>query len=359
MDYNDKIKQKKEELIKERQSFEKEKETWEALFIEEKNRLEKEIELLQKYKKNQIEKKIKINEEQKLSNLKDEYDCKDIKSEIENLKSIYNLKLSKITNEKKILEEEKEKFEKYKSDRNANLEIKKMEIEQNKLNLLKQNSEINKRYNDLRNKEAYLNDKYEDYQRIKNFVEMKENQNYQYEKDLKLAANRIQDNIKELNMKENLIEQQKTDLLKKSNFLKEQQKQLENDKLDIEQEKTELNLRYQYFDSFSYKTPNINYYQKSNINDNNDKINPNIYNTYEINEQGYNNYNYMNDNVNSYSNNYEKFNAEKYLNGVKNRIENGKKIYYINYKPSDDKLDIAKEREYIRKSKIFLDKNKY
>ena len=51
MDYNDKIKQKKEELIKERQSFEKEKETWEALFIEEKNRLEKEIELLQKYKK--------------------------------------------------------------------------------------------------------------------------------------------------------------------------------------------------------------------------------------------------------------------------------------------------------------------
>ena len=370
MDYNNKIKQKREEILKERQNFEKEKESWEALFIEEKNRLEKEIELLQRYKKNQIDKKIKLNEEQKLSNLKDEYECKDIKSEIENLKSLYNLKLSKITNEKKLLEEEKAKFEKFKTDMNNNLEIKKIDIEQKNLDLLKQNSEINKRYNDIRNKEAYLNDKYEDYQRIKNFVEMKEKQNYQYEKDLKLAAIRIQDNIKEINMKENLIEQQKTDLLKKNNILIEQQKKIENDRLDIEQEKTELNLRYQYFNSFSYKMPNINYDAKNNMdiklaNDNNslkddDKMNFNMNNEYigyGINGQGYNTYNYINGNMNNYNNNYEKFNADKYINAVKNRIENGKKIYYQNYNPNDDKFDISKEREYIRKSKTLLDRN--
>ena len=96
MDFNDKIKKKKEEILKEKENLEKEKESWEALFMEENNRLEKEIELIQKYKKNQIEKKIKLNEDQKSSDLKDEYECKEIKDEIDKLKSEYNLQLSKL-----------------------------------------------------------------------------------------------------------------------------------------------------------------------------------------------------------------------------------------------------------------------
>ena len=100
-------------------------------------------------------------------------------------------------------------------------------------------------------------------------------------------------------------------------------------------------------------------------NDNNslkddDKMNLNINNEYigyDIYGQGYNTYNFINDDMHNYGNNYEKFNADKYINAVKNRIENGKKLYYQDYKPNDDKFDISKEREYIRKSKILLDRN--
>lgn len=355
-EYNDKIKQKRDEILKERQKFQKEKDSWEQLFIEEKTRLEKEIQLLQKYKEIQINKNIKTNEEQKLSELKDEYDCKDIKTEIENIKSLYNTKLSKIENQKKILEEEKEKFEKYKDDMNNNLEVKKMEIEQKKLELLKQNSEINQRYNDLRNKEVYLKDKYEDYQKIKAFVEAKEKQNYQNERDLKLAAARIQDNIIEINKKEDLLEKQKTDLLRKIREAKEQQKKIENDKMNVEHEKTELNLRYQYLNTFSYRSPDLNYLNNNRnmsmplINDNNDVTNNNI---------GFNNmYNDYGRNSSEYNyNNYERFNADKYINNVKNRIENGKRIYYHEYRPNGGKLDIAKEREYISKNNMTREKN--
>ena len=69
-EYYEKLKQKKEKMMKERQNFEEEKESWKKLFIEEKTRLEKEIELLQNLKKNQLEKNIKSNEEKKLSQMK-------------------------------------------------------------------------------------------------------------------------------------------------------------------------------------------------------------------------------------------------------------------------------------------------
>lgn len=360
-EYYEKLKQKKEKMMKERQNFEEEKESWKKLFIEEKTRLEKEIELLQNLKKNQLEKNIKSNEEKKLSQMKDEYYGKDIKAEVEKLKSLYNAKLSQFENKKNLLEEEKAKFEKFKSDMSNNLEIKKIEIEQKKFELLKQNSEISKRYNDIKTKEAYLNDKYDDYQRIKDIVEMKEKQNYQNEKDLTLAANRIQESIKELNMKENLIEQQKIDLLKKSKILQEQQKKIENNKMDIEHQKAELNLRYQKLSTFSYKSPNVTFFEQNRNNftmpleneNNNLKNGINIGN----NEKGFNTYNFGNENRGGYINNYEKFDAEKYLNAVKNRIENGKKIYFNDYKPNGEKIDIAKEKEYIRKSKGILDRN--
>ena len=84
------------------------------------------------------------------------------------------------------------------------------------------------------------------------------------------------------------------------------------------------------------------------INDNSDITNNNI---------GFNMYNnYGRDSFEYNYNNYEKFNADKYINDVKNRIENGKRIYYHEYRPNGGKLDIAKEREYISKNNRTLDK---
>ena len=236
-----------------------------------------------------------------------------------------------------------------------------MEIEQKKFEIVKQNSEIEQRYNNIKYKESYLKDKYDDYQRIKDFVEMKEKQNAQYEKDLKKAGYRVQESIKEIIMKENMIEKEKINLNKIMHEVNEQGKMIENNKMDIEHKKAELNLRYQFLNTFSYKNPIMNedfFEQNQNYMTMNTHAGSGNGKFKNIDNNNFNpdTYNYKKENGNGYiNNNYEQFNAEKYFNNVKNRIENGKRLLYEDYKPNNDKFDIAKEKEYIRKNKDFLD----
>ena len=355
--YFEQIKKKRNEIYQERQNFQIQKECWEKSFSEQKIRLEQAIDFFKKYNQNHEQKVLASKEEEKMNQIKENYKNKDIKMQIDNLKSLYNIKLNKFSEKKKIFEEEKEKFEKYKTDTNNNIDIKKIEIEKNHLELLTINSEINKRNNDIRNKEMYLKDKYEDFLRIKNLVEIKEKLNAQYERDLKLAAERTVKYMNEINAKENLVEKEKAELLKQSNEVKERQKKIEVDKMDIEQEKAELNLRYQYLNTFSYKSPNIllnnidKDMQINNLNNTNNNINLNEYDSYNL--TGYNSNNI---NMGKYNN---KFNANRYIDAVKDRIENGKKIYYDNYKMNKNKLDIAEERQYIKKCNGAFNKIKY
>ena len=345
-EYIDKIKQTREEISKERLNFQKEKESWEKTFNEEKSRLELEIGLFQKFRKMKEEEDIHSREQQKLEEMKDEYDCKDIQNEIENIKASYEAKLESIKNRKKVLEDEKQSFEKYKTDMNNSLLASKMDIEQKKLELLKQNSEINKRYNDLRNKEVYINGKWNDYQKIKSLVETKEKQNLEYEKNLNLAASRMMKSLEEIKNKENLIQQKKTDYLKKNNEVKQLLQKLESDRMDIEHQKAEINLRYQNLNAFSYKNPNI-YYEKSPINNQDLSNNINNFTNYRANKIGFNTYNNI----------FEKFNANKYLESVKERIENGQRKYYPNDINDNSKLNIGEERSYILKNNQKYEKN--
>lgn len=357
-EYIDKIKQREEEILKERMKFQKEKETWENTFNEEKSRLEKEIGLFQAFKKMKEEEDIRSKEQQKLEKMKDEYDCKDIQNEIENIKTLYETKLENVKNKKKVLEDQKEVFEKYKTDKNNSIRVSKLEIEQKKLDLLKQNSEINKRYNDLRTKEVYINDKWNDYQKIKSIVEAKEKRNSEYEKSLNLAASRILKYLDEIKNKENLIEQKNIEYLKKYNEAKELQNKLEKDKMDIDRQNDEINSRYQYLNNLTYKNPNV-YYEKppisktENLNfkniDNNQDLNNNFsnYTNYRVNKQGFNPYNNI----------FEKFNANKYLQSVKERIENGQRQYFPNDNNNNSKINIGEERNYILKNNQKYGKN--
>jgi len=54
------------------------------------------------------------------------------------------------------------------------LDKQRIEKEKIQLEIIKQNSDISKRYNELKYKEFYLKNKYEYYERIKNFVYNKE-----------------------------------------------------------------------------------------------------------------------------------------------------------------------------------------
>ena len=126
--------------------------------------------------------------------------------------------------------------------------------------------------------------------------------------------------------------------------------------MDLEHEKTELNLRYQNLNSFSYQSPNMfmNNNEQINIGNNND-----AYDTYLNNENNFEKYNY--DKKFIEEGNYSKFNANRYIKAVKDRIENGKRIRFDNYKINGNrkKFDIANERLYINKCKNELNKNKY
>ena len=344
--YKEQIKQKKDEIFKERQNFQKEKESWEQLFSEQKKRLEQVIDLFKQYNQNKELKMLKLNEEEKISQLKENYKNKDIQFQINNLKNLYESKLKNYTDKKKIFEIEKEEFEKYKEDINNNFQIKKLEFEQKNLELIKLNSEINQRYNNIKNKEMYLKDKYEDYSRIKYIVESKEKNNIKNESDLKLAADRFNKYTDEIIKKENYIEREKAFLLKKNEEIKEQQKIIDEEKMNLEHEKTELNLRYQNLNSLSYQSPNmfmINNNEQINMENNNDNNNYN-YNDIDFSENNY-------DKRFIDEGNFNNFNANRYIQTVKDRIENGSRIKFSNYRLNGKKFDIAKERLYIKKCK--------
>ena len=230
-----------------------------------------------------------------------------------------------------------------------------MEIEQKNLEIINQNSEINKRYNDLKVKEMYLKDKYEDYQRIKNIVEIQEKKNIQYEKDLNLAGERIIKYADEITEKENYIIKEKNELFIKNNEMKDRQKTIEEEKNNIEQQKAELNLRYQYLNTFSYKSPIIRL-NDFNMNNNNFNFNHNINKNDNYKEMDFD---YTNNNFKEIINggNYRPFNANRYISTLKDRIENGKKIYYDKYPIKENKLDIAEERLYLKKSNNELKKS--
>ena len=340
--YNEQIRKKKEEIFQEKQNLQREKETWEQLFSEQKKRLELEIELYKQYNQNKDIKILKAKEEEKLSRIKENYKSKDIKLQITNLKNLYELKLKNYADKKNIFEKEKEEFEKFKTDTNNNIEIKRLELEQKNLELIKQNSEINQRYNNIKNKEMYLKDKYEDYLRIKYIVESKEKNNVLNERDLKLTSERINKYTDEIINKENYIEREKAFLLKKNEEIKEQQKIIEEEKMNLEHEKTELNLRYQNLNSLSYQSPNMIMLNNNNLinMDNNNNIN----NDMDFNETDY-------DRRFIDEGNFNKFNANRYIKAVKDRIENGKRINFDNYKINGKKFDIANERLYIKKCK--------
>lgn len=351
--YSEQIKKRKQELYQDKQNFQIQKECWEKSFSEQKKRLEQAIEFFKQYNQNYEKKMIKSKEEEKKNQIKENYKNKDIQLQIDSLKSLYNIKLKKFSETKKNFQDEKEKFEKYKTDINNNIDIKRIEIEKKNLDLLQINSELNQRNNELKNKEMYLKDKYEDYFRIKNIVEAKEKQNMLYERDIKLAAERIVKYMDEITEKENFIEKEKAELIKKSSEVNKHQKQIEDEKMNIEQEKAELNLRYQYLNTFSYKSPNLIFNNDDLIVqrkfDNNDII------LNDYNQENGNNYNIINFDIGQYNN---KFNANRYINSVKDRIENGKRIYYDNYKINENRLDIAQERQYIKKCNGALNKNK-
>ena len=341
--YKEQIKKKKEEIFKERQIFQKEKESWEQMFSEQKKRLEKLIEFFKQYNQNKELKMLKLKEEEKISQLQEDYKNKDIQFQINDLKNLYESKLKSYINKKEIFDKENEEFKKYKEDINNNIEIKKLEIEQKNIELIKLNSEINQRYNNNKNKEMYLKDKYEDYSRIKYIVETKEKNNIQNESDLKLAADRFNKYTDEIIQKENYIEKEKAFLLKKNEEVKEQQKIINEEKINLEHKKTELNLRYQNLNSLPFQSPNM-----IMLNNNNKQINMEINNIYN-NDIDFGETNYDKRFIDE--GNFNNFNANRYIKAVKDRIENGKSINFSNYKMNGKKFDIVKEQLYIKKRK--------
>ena len=153
-----------------------------------------------------------------------------IKSEIENLKSLFESKNKEYQQKQKILNDEKENFEKFLIESKNNIEKNKAEIDQKNLNLLQKESELNMRYTNLKSKENYLNEKYNDYIKIKNITDVKENDNSKIESNLKHSALNLEKYMKEIIKNENLI------LIQKEKIYVDMQKVMQ-DKKEIEKQK--------------------------------------------------------------------------------------------------------------------------
>lgn len=344
---NGSIEERRERLNKEKQNLKFEKESWDKLYISDSARLQKEISLLTEIQKNILSNEIKQKELNSRNNLQVSNKLQEIKSEIENLKSLFESKNKEYQQKQKILNDEKENFEKFLIESKNNIEKNKAEIDQKNLNLLQKESELNMRYTNLKSKENYLNEKYNDYIKIKNITDVKENDNSKIESNLKHSALNLEKYMKEIIKNENLILIQKEKIYVDMQKVMQDKKEIEKQKMDIEQEKMELNLRMQYMNN-NMNVPNFNYNneesQKINLPEN-------------TNKSKLNNYNFI-DYTRNFSKN-DKFNADKYLMEVKNRVANNTIRMMENYGYGyNGALDIAKEKEYISKNNDSLLKKK-
>ena len=105
-------------------------------------------------------------------------------------------------------------------------------------------------------------------------------------------------------------------------------------------------MRYHYLNTISYNIPNIL------NNENNIQLNYDNNSQNNVNSNEFDQFNYIeniDENKIDMGKYNAKFNANRYINAVKDRLENGKKIYYDNYKIKENKFDILQERQYIKK----------
>ena len=351
--------EQEKEFIQEKNKFKIDIEAWnrvEANLSDELNQKIKEvISLRNNFNINEdLSSKLDINSEL----LKEEIEKRnDLKLEIDKLKYKYDSKLQQMKNLKNNLQNEKMNFESKTNDLRLKIKNERNNIEKIQNEIDKKSSEIKNKIMELNKKEKILRDESDKYNHIQNLIKEKNNKNLKNEKDLEIAEYRKNIFYNEIIDKNNEIEEIKDILNKEIKDLENDKLEILNNKNDIDQINREINLRMKCV---------------SDLNDNNfiNKFHDIINEMYikekkeEINSELLisNNKKDLNDNFKE-KEKFDKFkrssfNSELYLLQLKNRIDTNRIKLNGKYDTTNKKFDHEKEQEYLIKSFESLNKFK-
>lgn len=347
----DHLKKQKEQYWKDKEDFEHEKKIWTSKFSERAENNKKKFEELIKQQKyinsSEINSNIKNSDSSNIIDIERQRNITKLKSEISDLKYEYTKKLSEYTKQKNILNQEKESFEKYKTETQNSIIYNKNQLDKITNNLIQKESENNNK--NLFFLEKNLDIKYNDFESIKKLIEEQNQKNKKDEIGLYNAINEFQKCENEFNINEKKINEEYKKLSELKNNIENDKKIINDYKQIIRNIKNEI----------ENKMINLENIEKNLILN---EINKQFGNGGLIEDNIKKNYikSFNKDNLNlktelKENNIGEKFNAEQYLLGVKNRIEGNKIKMDKQYKIQFDNF---KEQDYLKKSKDFLDKLK-
>ena len=346
----------KVQLQKEREDFEAEKIAWNRLQTEKFKELNKKIEDLVSIQNglnlNSIPSYMNINS----SNYQNEEECSKLKSEIDNLKFVFNSKESEFEVLKNNFKKEKNDFEIFSNSIRNQIKLKQNAMEKESNELLKKESDIEKRKLEINKKENELELKMEDFNKIKNFVREQHYKNLRDEKDLEKAEYRKNLFYSQMLDEENRLEEEKNRVNVEMNNVGIIKEEIINTNQDIDQINQEINYRMNFIDDLCGKTI-IKKYENIDILTNiyflNNKMDKNKF------ENGGNVYeNKNNDKPSDNKLNKDNFNSEFYLLKLKNRLDANKIKLDQQFGLNSKKFDPIKEKEYLNKCYETLNKFK-
>ena len=219
---------------------------------EERQRLDKEISRLTELQSSLKEMEYNAKEKYERERLELVRSNNERMSEMDSLKMDYRNKLTELDYEKRILQDEKSFFEKFKDESLKNIEIKQLNLEDKKKSYYIEEKEMKKRIKILQEKEYFLKDKYEEYGKYKKeIIELKKAVDVD-KKSLLSAAKRLEHDVKIVEVKNHTLEKEKEIIIRKFQEYESERSALNNERIRIEQMKSELKLRMQSIDVSNY-----------------------------------------------------------------------------------------------------------
>ena len=289
-----------------------------------------------------------------------------MKMEIEHDKALYQFKVNELDSQRKMLEEEKAHFTKYKSETLKAIDEKVKDINDKRNKYLQEENDIKNRVQLLENKEYIVTQKYDDFDRERKNIEMEKEMLNQYNDELVRRAKVLESNMNELNEDKIKFNQDMEEYLKNKNEFDRELMKYKNEVLLLKQQQTLLKSEIQRFENAKAKCDNDNY---NNYKDGSNRgfVAGNSSNN-NTQRRSYNNNRMYSNNSNSNSNS-NKFNANDYYNQFQSKL-NRKHIYEehnnMNMNNNDNNNNslrkserfnetLLKEKEFLKQSRSNLE----
>lgn len=249
-DYETKLKNLESELNKERERLLKQSKDQELSLMERKREIQEERSRLDRENTRLIDLQSTLKsleyqfsqkyEIEKLSLAQKE---SELKIEIENIKSDLKQKIIDLEHQKKLFNEEKIFFEKYKEETLKNIEVKKREIDTKRDKFLDEEKEIKSRIKVLQEKEYYANQQLSQIEEKNDELLNKENELDKEQKEILKSVIRLEESIKKYDLDMQNLSKDKEVLRNMKLEIENERSLLYADKIKVSQKEQEINNR--------------------------------------------------------------------------------------------------------------------